>query len=78
VSKTYRMSIAIILLTFIPLMSVSSSESTKLISQADLIQILPSDADLKNIKRQQKAFKRGFYWTTNKTLKPLEAQHSAT
>lgn len=77
-SKTYRMSIAILLLTFIPWMSVSSSELTKLISQTELIQLLPSDADLKNIKRQQKAFKRGLYWTTNRTLKPLDAPYSAT
>jgi len=59
-------------------MSASGSESINLISQAELMLILPSDADLENIKRQQKAFKRGLYWTKNKTLKHLDTRHSTT
>jgi len=78
VRKAYQAFIIILILTLAPWVSASGSESIKLITQAELMLILPSDADLQNIKRQQKAFKRGLYWTKNKTLKHLDIQYSAT
>ncbi len=48
------------------------NKTASLISRAELMLMLPSDADLNNIKRQQKAFQKGLYWTKNKTVKPLD------
>ena len=76
--KAYQAFIIILILTLAPWVSASGSESIKLITQAELMLILPSDADLQNIKRQQKAFKRGLYWTKSKTLKHLNIRHSTT
>jgi len=78
VNKAYRTSIIILLLALTPWANTGATESIKLITQAELMLILPSDADLQNIKRQQKAFKRGLYWTKNKTLKHLDIRHSTT
>lgn len=52
--------------------SNSALSASKLITQAELMLILPDDADLRNIRRQQKAYEKGFYWTKSKTLKPLD------
>lgn len=72
--KAIRISIIILLVSLTTVASADSRSlsAPKLITQAELILILPDDADLKNIRRQQKAYKKGFYWTKSKTLRPLD------
>lgn len=74
--KGIHISIIVLLVSLTSLVNAEKLDvqlsSSKLITQAELMLILPDDADLQNIRRQQKAFKKGFYWTKSKTLRPLD------
>ncbi|WP_250656394.1 hypothetical protein [Alkalimarinus coralli] len=72
--KATGLSILILLFSLTSAASAGNLEapSSKLITQAELMSLLPDDADRQNIKRQQKAYKKGFYWTKSKTLRPLD------
>lgn len=76
--KAIHISIIALLISLTTAASAENSNSvvsaSKLITQAELMLILPDDADLKNIRRQQKAYKKGFYWTKSKTLRPLDRE----
>ncbi|MCP5162353.1 MAG: hypothetical protein H6999_01395 [Hahellaceae bacterium] len=41
-------------------------------SAESVIALLPEDADLSNLERQKRAMQRGFYWTKDRTIKPLD------
>ena len=75
-NKAYRIFSILLLIAVIPSGQASEvdvkNKTASLISRAELMLMLPSDADLNNIKRQQKAFQKGLYWTKNKTVKPLD------
>ena len=75
-TKAIRISIITLLISLTTVASadngINAVSASKLITQAELMLILPDDADLKNIKRQQKAYKKGFYWTKSKTLRPID------
>lgn len=75
-TKAIRIFIITLLVSLTTTTSADNSNSgvsaSKLITQAELMLILPDNADLKNIRRQQKAYKKGFYWTKSKTLRPLD------
>ncbi len=37
-----------------------------------LAALLPEDADRSDMKKQRRAIKRGLYWSTSRTIKPLD------
>lgn len=42
-------------------------------SESKLSALLPEDADRSDMAKQRRAIKRGMYWSTSRTIKPLEA-----
>lgn len=47
---------------------------TASISEEQILQLLPPDADRHNLKKQERAIKRGFYWTRTGVIRPLDKE----
>lgn len=72
-SRLWGLFLCLIMLTSSPIKAAEPTLTASL-SKEKILQLLPPDADRRNLKKQERAIKRGFYWTRTGVIRPLDKE----